>query len=311
MRKSLMRYLPLALGALALCIALWPQTGAHANGGGGGGGGGGMMDGGSSSRVDPAKAYQDGVAAFNAHDYKTAVDHFKDVLDSAPDDMATNYALGLSYIALNDPKSARRPLERAVRDEKAPADAHLQLGLVYLQRGDKDKAAEQQTYLSDKLKGCGCNDDDKAKLQSALNSLTQAIEGGAPPKPTGWNFPGAGEGRKAYAEAVGLINHHRYAEALVALARAENAIGPHPDILNYEGFANRHLGRYDTAIAKYKLALSINPEHIGANEYLGELYLEIGRITGAKAQLAKLDNLCPFGCVEREELAGLIGLASN
>jgi tetratricopeptide (TPR) repeat protein len=186
------------------------------------------------------------------------------------------------------------------------------LGLVYLQSGDRDKAVEQQTALADKLKQCGSSCDQKADLQAAYDSLTRALgPGGAASKPMGWNFPGTGDGRKAYAEAVGLINHHRYSEALTALARAEAAIGPHPDILNYEGFANRHLGHYDVAIAKYKLALSINPEHVGANEYLGELYLEIGRVAEAKAQLAKLDNLCPFGCVEREELAGLIGLASK
>jgi tetratricopeptide (TPR) repeat protein len=274
--------------------------------GGGGMGGGGM----SSTPVDPAKSYQDGITAYNAHDYKTAIERFKEVLDVAPDDLQTTYVLGLAYIGDNDMRHARRTLERAVKNDKAPPDAHLQLGLLYLQSDDKDKAIAEQNAISDKLKSCGCTDKEKADWQGALDNLSRAIGGGVP-KPTGWNFPGTGEGRKAYAEAVGLINHHRYEEALTALARAETAIGPHPDILNYEGFANRHLGHYDIAIAKYKLALSINPDHVGANEYLGELYLEIGRVAEAKAQLARLDTLCPFGCVEREELAGLIGLASN
>jgi tetratricopeptide (TPR) repeat protein len=303
MRKIMMRYLPLAFGA-ALALASVP--GALAFGGGGGMG----SSGGSSTSLDPAKAYQDGVAAYNAHDYKSAIEHFKEALDVVPDDMAANYALGLSYIGDNDPKRARRALEKAVRNDKAPADAYLQLGLVYLQLDDKDKATAQQTAIAEKLKSCGCSDKEKSDWQTASDKLTQALQGGSA-KPTGWNFPGSGEGRKDYAEAVGLINHHRYEEALTVLARAEAAIGPHPDILNYEGFANRHLGRYDIAITKYKRALAINPDHIGANEYLGELYLEIGRVADAKAQLAKLDTLCPFGCVEREELAGMIGLASN
>jgi len=310
MRAFMIRSMPLALGALALVFVLAsPRAGAMGSAGGGMSGGGDGMSG--ASRVDPAKAYQDGVAAYNAHDYKTAIDRFKEVLDVAPDDLSANYALGMAYVGDNDPKRARRALEKAAKSDKAPPGAHLQLGLVYLQLDDKDKAVSEQAAISDKLKSCGsCTDKEKADWQAAYDSLSRAIEGGAN-KPTGWNFPGTGEGRKAYAEAVGLINHHRYQEALTALARAEAAIGPHPDILNYEGFANRHLGHYDTAIAKYKLALSINPDHVGANEYLGELYLEIGRIAEAKAQLAKLDTLCPFGCVEREELAGLIGLASN
>ena len=78
--------------------------------------------------------------------------------------------------------------------------------------------------------------------------------------------------------------------------------GPHPDILTYEGFANRKLGHYDTAIGFYSAALKLQPNHRGANEYLGEYYVEIGDLKRAKAQLAKLDAICKFGCEEAEEL---------
>jgi len=42
--------------------------------------------------------------------------------------------------------------------------------------------------------------------------------------------------------------------------------------------------------------------HRGANEYLGELFLELGRIDRAKERLAVLDRACPFGCAEYEDL---------
>jgi hypothetical protein len=45
-------------------------------------------------------------------------------------------------------------------------------------------------------------------------------------------------------------------------------------------------------------------------DYLGELYLQIGRTADARRQLAKLDRLCPYGCAQREELARWI-VASN
>ena len=120
---------------------------------------------------------------------------------------------------------------------------------------------------------------------------------------TGWLLPGPAEGRAAYAEGVGLVNRAHYAEALAAFTRTEAAIGPHPDVLNYIGFTNRKLGHYDTAVSYYQAALAIDPNHRGANEYLGELYLEVGRVAEARQQLAKLETLCPYGCAEHEELA--------
>ena len=88
----------------------------------------------------------------------------------------------------------------------------------------------------------------RAQLQAAYDQLTTALDAppaapAADPATTGWNFPSVEEGRVAYAEAVGLINQERFAEALDALARAQAAVGPHPDVLNYMGFASRKLGR--------------------------------------------------------------------
>ena len=110
---------------------------------------------------------------------------------------------------------------------------------------------------------------------------------------------------------MGYINAQRYADALATLERAQAVIGPQPDVLNYMGFANRKLGHYSEALGYYGQALLIDPHHRGANEYLGELYLEMGRMGEARHQLAVLDGLCPYGCAEREELARWISLASN
>ena len=44
----------------------------------------------------------------------------------------------------------------------------------------------------------------------------------------------------------------------------------------------------------------------GANEYLGELYLETGELKKAEGRLAELVAACPSGCEEREELAEAI-----
>ncbi len=293
--------------ALALTLAaalLVSASPSQASGGGGGGGGG--MSGPSSSGPDPAKAYQEGVAALNARDYATAASKLRVAADAAPTNATVNYAYGLALVGANDMRGARRPLERAVRGDTAPADARKQLGLVYLQLNDREKATGQLTALATALAACdtACGDQRRLQLQTAHDALKLAIEAPAAAQPTtGWLLPGPAEGRAAYAEGVGLVNQARYGEALVAFTRTETAVGPHPDVLNYLGFTNRKLGNYDTAVGYYEAALAIDPDHRGATEYLGELYLEIGRFADAQRQLAKLDTLCPYGCAEREELA--------
>ena len=62
------------------------------------------------------------------------------------------------------------------------------------------------------------------------------------------------------------------------------------------------MAKFDRAEIYYNRALAIAPDHIGAIEYYGELKVERGDIDGARAHLARLENLCNFGCYEAEEL---------
>jgi tetratricopeptide (TPR) repeat protein len=288
-----------------------------ADGGGGGMGpssgasGGGM----NSSRPDPAAAYQAGIAALNAQNYRDAIRSFREARRSAPNDSQINFALGLAYVGAGEDDDARTALERAVRDENGPPGAWLQLGLVYLELGRRDDAVAQQTVLAAKLAACdaACGDQRRAQLQLAHDQLTQALTApaAADPATTGWNFPSVEEGRAAYAEAVGFINQERFTEAFASLQRAEAAVGPHPDVLNYMGFVSRKLGRLDDSLGYYTAALRIDPNHLGATEYLGELYIQMGQLDRAERQLARLDDLCAYGCEQREELARWIEAAGR
>ncbi len=71
---------------------------------------------------------------------------------------------------------------------------------------------------------------------------------------------------------------------------------------NFIGFSHRKLNRFDQALAAYKKALAIEPNHRGANEYLGELYLQTGKLQKAKERLRILDSACFFGCEEYDDL---------
>lgn len=51
----------------------------------------------------------------------------------------------------------------------------------------------------------------------------------------------------------------------------------------------------------YTKALNLEPQHLGANEYLGELYLELNDLPKAQARLAILKGACG-DCEEYEDL---------
>jgi tetratricopeptide (TPR) repeat protein len=92
-----------------------------------------------------------------------------------------------------------------------------------------------------------------------------------------------------------LIENKEFDKAILELNQADQ---DDADVINLLGYSNRKLKNYDAALKYYQQALSINPKHKGANEYLGELYLETGEIDKAKQQLAVLDDVCFFSCSE-------------
>ena len=76
----------------------------------------------------------------------------------------------------------------------------------------------------------------------------------------------------------------------------------HADVYNLMGFSLRKTGDYKQAYTFYRKALDFNPEHKGALEYLGELYVETGEVEKAKENVALLQKICPAGCEELEDL---------
>ncbi|MBU6374201.1 MAG: tetratricopeptide repeat protein [Alphaproteobacteria bacterium] len=308
MRNVWSRGLPVFAALLCAAVVMAPI--ARAAGGGGGGSMGPSAPMG--APVDPAKSYREGIAALEAQDYRKAASRFRDVLSVAPAEPSVNYLLGLALIGSGDEKAAIKPLEKSVKSPDAPPDAFKQLGLAYLRTNHADKAQALLPQLEQRLAACGatCNEKTRAALTAARDGLTQALAGAPAVAPSMWIPPGEADGRGAYAQAVALIQHERWTDALAQLSVAQTAIGPHPDILNYLGFVSRKLGRYDVAERYYATALAIDPNHLGATEYLGELYLQMGRTAEAHRQLARLDRLCPYGCAQREELARWI-VAAN
>jgi tetratricopeptide (TPR) repeat protein len=112
------------------------------------------------------------------------------------------------------------------------------------------------------------------------------------------DWPSAPDG---YIQAVALIERKLYRRAIEKL-NALNMPGS-ANVLNYLGFAHRQMGQVDKGIGFYIEALRINPDHKGANEYIGEAYLTKNDLTSALRHLAALERICGIDCHEYKDLA--------
>ncbi|NNE84008.1 MAG: tetratricopeptide repeat protein, partial [Alphaproteobacteria bacterium] len=92
-----------------------------------------------------------------------------------------------------------------------------------------------------------------------------------------------------YWSAIGVLNN-------IVASDPRNA-----DAYNLLGFSYRKVKNFDSAERNYQRALRLDPEHKGALEYMGELYLETNRRAQAEELLALLEKLCPEGCEERDD----------
>ena len=114
-----------------------------------------------------------------------------------------------------------------------------------------------------------------------------------------------------YYKAVKLIKAGSFDEALVILETIIQKKPDDADIHNYMGFSFRKKGMLEKSAYHYKQALEINPKHLGALEYQGELYIALGEIEKAKENLAKIDDICWTQCSELRELKQAIELGVN
>ena len=104
-----------------------------------------------------------------------------------------------------------------------------------------------------------------------------------------------------------LIASKNFSAALTSLKIADRNYPNNADINNLLGYSARNLKQNKAAATYYTKALRINPNHLGALEYQGELFIVTKKVSAAKSNLAKLKRLCGVNCEEYLDLKKAIG----
>ena len=109
------------------------------------------------------------------------------------------------------------------------------------------------------------------------------------------------------AKVTVLLNAKNFKQALADLKVIDSEFKDNADVNNLLGYSSRKLKQYKPADTYYKKALKINPNHLGALEYQGELFVLTNKVSAAKKNLAKLEKLCGLECGEYLDLKKAIG----
>ena len=99
---------------------------------------------------------------------------------------------------------------------------------------------------------------------------------------------------KDYKSAVKLIKKKKYdnaIEKLMDLVDVSSSDFTKADVFNEIGFAFRKSNDLDNASKYYIMALREDPNHLGALQYQGEMFVDLGQKDNALTNLNKLKEL--------------------
>ena len=112
---------------------------------------------------------------------------------------------------------------------------------------------------------------------------------------------------KLYEKAYELVYYKKFDKSIKLLekmAKRKDLGDKKADVYNLLGFSYRKHSEpnLDKAFDAYKTALEANPEHLGAHEYLGELYITLGNMAKANEMLLNLENIAGTKTMEYTKL---------
>ena len=128
----------------------------------------------------------------------------------------------------------------------------------------------------------------------------------ADPSSSGYDNEAAKPVNVDYKRGYVEISNGNYQLAIKYLLKAAKTSPDNADIYNLMGYSHRKLDLLEEAFFYYDKVLKLYPRHQGANEYIGELYLQTNNLKKAEEHLEVLDEVCLFGCDEYDDLKDAI-----
>ena len=122
------------------------------------------------------------------------------------------------------------------------------------------------------------------------------------PEPTESPKAAPSQAQKLLTNARGAITRTDWKGAEALLRQSLQFEPRSADAHNLLGYSLRWQGRYEESLAAYGKVFEIEPNHLGAHEYIGQAYVKLGRRVDAERHLAKLRQLCG-NCEEARDLA--------
>ena len=112
---------------------------------------------------------------------------------------------------------------------------------------------------------------------------------------------------KLYDKAYELVYYKKFDKSIKLLekiAKRKDLGDKKADVYNLLGFSYRKHSEpnLDKAKEAYRIALEADPEHLGAHEYLGELYITLGDMNKANEMLLKLETIAGTNSMEYRKL---------
>lgn len=177
-------------------------------------------------------------------------------------------------------------------DSARAAQVNVQLGLGYLQRGQKQAAAEKLARALEQ--------DPKSALVQHANALLKDVLGETEAADRHFRHaielnPKDSEARNNYGAF--LCRHKRFDEGVAMLEQAlTNPLYATPEFAwSNIGQCRRQMGQLESAEAALRKAVQINPRHASAWLQLAETQLELGQAKQAQSSLARYHELAPQG----------------
>jgi Flp pilus assembly protein TadD len=140
----------------------------------------------------------------------------------------------------------------------------------------------------------------------AVLSCSPAVLAPALAMPSSIDEPPPAARNNDFNNAKTAIAKQDWSGAIALLQKVTAKEPKNPEAFNLLGYATRKSGDAKGSLQYYQTALQLDPKHLGANEYIGEAYLELGDVAKAEEHLKRLDELCTFNCKEYTELKNAI-----